>query len=206
MLGVEVIAMNRVQLAWRDLTAAELQGETGSLDFTVPPALGLGAGDEARLEFRFFHLGNADLTITAVDLQGMPDAKMRRPRRGCGGCSGGSMAAGPFCSCRRGTTGSKSAATPGPAIGRPARAGGRNHRPAPLARRPLWSWNSLLGLPPPGGVQLAWRDFTAAELCGGAASFDFEVPTELALEGGQDIVIGLRLAPFGQCRSDHKGR
>src|ERR1700761_2317628 len=25
-LGVEVIAMNRVQLAWRDLTAAELQG------------------------------------------------------------------------------------------------------------------------------------------------------------------------------------
>src|SRR5438132_10958947 len=70
-LGVEVIAMNRVQLAWRDLTAAELQGETGSLDFTLPPILGLGAGDEARLEFRFFHLGNADLTITAVDLQGI---------------------------------------------------------------------------------------------------------------------------------------
>ena len=68
-LGVEVIAMNRVQLAWRDLTAAELQDETGSLEFSVPPELGLGAGDEARLEFRFFHLGNADLTITAVDLQ-----------------------------------------------------------------------------------------------------------------------------------------
>ena len=68
-LGVEVIAMNRVQLAWRDLTAAELQDETASLDFAVPPILGLGAGDEARLEFRFFHLGNADLTITAVDLQ-----------------------------------------------------------------------------------------------------------------------------------------
>src|SRR4051794_28010558 len=31
-LGVEVIAMNRVQLAWRDLTASELGGETGSLD------------------------------------------------------------------------------------------------------------------------------------------------------------------------------
>src|SRR5271169_6403898 len=35
-LGVEVIAMNRVQLAWRDLTAVELHGESGSLDFTVP--------------------------------------------------------------------------------------------------------------------------------------------------------------------------
>ncbi len=77
MLGVEVIAMNRVQLAWRDLTAAELQGETASLDFTVPPILGLGAGDEARLEFRFFHLGNADLTITAVDLQGIENEEMR---------------------------------------------------------------------------------------------------------------------------------
>src|SRR5689334_25374282 len=31
-LGVEVIAMNRVQLAWRDLTAAELHGEMASLD------------------------------------------------------------------------------------------------------------------------------------------------------------------------------
>src|SRR5258708_5299686 len=76
-LGVEVIAMNRVQLAWRDLTAAELLGETGSLDFMVPPILGIGAGDEARLEFRFFHLGNADLTITAVDLQGIENMETR---------------------------------------------------------------------------------------------------------------------------------
>jgi hypothetical protein len=59
------------------------------------------------------------------------------------------------------------------------------------------SWNSLLGLPPRGGAQLAWRDFTAAELSCAAASFDFEVPTELALEGGQDIVVGLRLLRLG---------
>src|SRR2546429_3015011 len=76
-LGGEVIAMNRVQLGWVDLTAAELQSESGSLDFTVPPILGLGAGDEARLEFRFFHLGNADLTITAVDLQGIENMEAR---------------------------------------------------------------------------------------------------------------------------------
>src|SRR5215471_3322074 len=78
-LGVEVIAMNRVQLAWLDLTAEELQTETSSLDFSVPAELCLGAGDEARLEFRFFHLGNADLAITAVDLQ-KPDREALRPR------------------------------------------------------------------------------------------------------------------------------
>jgi hypothetical protein len=60
-----------------------------------------------------------------------------------------------------------------------------------------WSWNSLLGLPTSGGVQLGWRDFTAAELCCGAASFDFEVPADLALEGGQDIVIGLHPIRLG---------
>jgi hypothetical protein len=39
-LGVEVIAMNRVQLAWLDLTADELSAETGALEFSVPPAPG----------------------------------------------------------------------------------------------------------------------------------------------------------------------
>src|SRR5437667_7919949 len=54
-LGVEVIALNRVQLAWRDLTVVELAAESISLHFSIPPALGLGTGDEARLEFRFVH-------------------------------------------------------------------------------------------------------------------------------------------------------
>src|SRR5438045_6795960 len=55
-LGVEVIAMNRVQLAWRDLTAAELKGETDSLDFTVPPILALRYGGESRLACTCFYL------------------------------------------------------------------------------------------------------------------------------------------------------
>src|SRR5262249_51483421 len=79
-LGVEIIAMNRVQLAWLDVTAAELGHGAGSLDFSVPPELGLGCGDEARLEFRFFHMGNADLTIDAVDLRGLASEE-RRPAR-----------------------------------------------------------------------------------------------------------------------------
>ena len=192
-LGVEVIAMNRVQLAWRDLTAAELHGEADSLDFTVPPILGLGAGDEARLEFRFFHLGNADLTIAAVDLQSIENMEARSapPRvwRMLGRIDGGrpflQLPAGHYRLEIRG------AAAP------PRRAGQPVLGVEITARRrwqdsPWWSWNSLLGRPR-GGVQLGWRDFTSAELCCGAASFDFEVPTELALEGGQDIVIGLHL-------------
>ncbi len=198
-LGVEVIAMNRVQLAWRDLTAAELQGETGSLDFTVPPALGLGAGDEARLEFRFFHLGNADLTITAVDLKGMPDAKMppAPPRvwRMLGRLDGGrpflQLPAGHYrLEIRCGVGAPRLAAQPVLGVEIISRRRWQDGR--------SWSWNSLLGLPPPGGAHLAWRDFTAAELSCGAASFDFEVATELALEGGQDILIGLRLARLGK--------
>jgi Polysaccharide biosynthesis enzyme WcbI len=44
---------------------------------------------------------------------------------------------------------------------------------------------------------LAWRDFTSAELSAGSVSLDFELPAALALEGGQDIVIGIRILHFG---------
>jgi hypothetical protein len=191
-LGVEVIAMNRVQLAWRDLTAAELQGEAASLDFTVPPILGLGAGDEARLEFRFFHLGNAGLTITAVDLQGVENIETPPPRiwRMLGRLDGGrsflQLPAGHYrleIRCNAGSP--RMVGQPVLGVEITARRRWQDGR--------WWSWNSLLGLPPPGGVQLAWRDFTAAEVGCGAASFDFEVPAEMALEGGQDIAIGFRL-------------
>jgi hypothetical protein len=190
--------MNRVQLAWLDLTAAELQGETGSLDFAVPPNLGLGAGDEARLEFRFFHLGNADLTIAAVDLQGIENGETRTdpPRmwRMLGRLDGGrpflQLPAGHYRVEIRGDAGSpQMAAEPVLGVEITARRRWQDGR--------WWSWNSLLGRPPSGGVQLAWCDFTSAEMCCGAVSFDFEVPAELALEGGEDIVIGLHLRRLG---------
>ena len=192
-LGVEVIAMNRVQLAWVDLTAAELKDETASLDFTVPPVLGLGAGDEARLEFRCFHLGNADLTITGVDLQGIENMKTRpvlpriwRMLGRLGGRSFLQLPAGHYrLEIRSDADSPRMAGQPVLGVEITTRRRWQDGR--------WWSWNSLLGLPPPGGAQLAWRDFTSAELSCGAASFDFEVPAELALEGGQDIVVGLRL-------------
>ncbi len=158
-LGVEVIAMNRVQLAWLDLTAEELQHETGSLEFAVPPPLGLGAGDEARLEFRFFHMGNADLTIAAVDLVGGgrsgaatgPGLENARPPRKNdnrqGHCGGNCRSpTGPRRMRARRRT-ALSAAAPRPlsdelslshrraAYARAPGAGGRDRRPAPMAAR-----------------------------------------------------------------------
>src|SRR5438445_2367592 len=67
-LGVEVIVLGRFQLAWRDFTAAELAEGAGVLVFEIPPELGVEAGNESRFEFRFFHLANADLRISAVEL------------------------------------------------------------------------------------------------------------------------------------------
>jgi hypothetical protein len=222
-LGVEVIAMNRVQLAWRDLTAAELGTETGWLDFTVPPELGLGAGDEARLEFRFFHLGNADLAIAAADLQTLEGEEMQssaprmwrmlgrlettaigkrnseqvtvRPtdRAGCvldGGWPLLHLPAGHYrldFRCEAGIP--QTAANPVLGIEIVAR------RRWQEGHRRSWGWP--LHPRASGGRQIAWRDFTAAELSTGSASLEFPVPAELALEGGQEIVIGLRFLHFG---------
>ena len=222
-LGVEVIAMNRVQLAWLDLIADELRGQTGSLDFWVPPELGLGAGDETRLEFRFFHLGNAGLAITSVDLHGL-EAEAMRPsppalwrmlgrlektaigkrtdegimvrRRKRAGCvlDGGR----PILQLPRGRYRLSVAADAGiprmasqPVLGVEvvARQRWRDER--------SWSWSSLLGLPAQVGLSQAWRDFTVAELSSGSVSIDFAVPTELSLEGGQEVLFGFRFLHLG---------
>jgi Polysaccharide biosynthesis enzyme WcbI len=77
-LGVEIIVLSRFQEEWRDFTAADLASETGSLDFVVSAEHSLEGENEGRFEFRFFHLGNADLTVTAVDLERLPPEQMPR--------------------------------------------------------------------------------------------------------------------------------
>jgi polysaccharide biosynthesis acetyltransferase WcbI-like protein len=222
-IGIEVIAMNRVQLAWRDLTTLQLPDETGSLDFTVPPELGLGAGDEARLEFRFFHLGNADLAILAVDLQSVAGEETcpaqprlwrmlgrlgktsigrrtaegitirRTERAGCvldGGWPLLQLPAGHYRLALRCEAGPPRMAD-APVLG------------VEIIARRRWqegsrqSWDRLLRPSLAGSKQLAWRDFTAPELSNGSASLAFTVPSELALESGQDIVIDLRVLHLG---------
>src|SRR5437868_13280975 len=72
-LGVEAIVLSRFQQGWVDFTAAELASGSGSMVFEVPPEHSLESDKEGRFEFRFFHLGNADLTITAVALERLPE-------------------------------------------------------------------------------------------------------------------------------------
>ena len=217
-LGVEVIALNRVQLAWCDLTAAELADERGSIDFSIPPALGLGAGDEARIEFRFSHLGNADLTITAVDLRGLgqqadglpPTRQWRMLGRLKKTAIGARV---------RSCVAVHQTAPAGCVLdaGRPylqlpeghyrlsfhCRTGTPRMTSQPVLGVEVSAWNrwhnprpggwrSLLGTPPAPEVQLSWRDFTGAELEDGFASIDFAVPPELSLEAGEEIPFGFR--------------
>src|SRR5581483_11490554 len=71
-LGIEILVLSRFQLAWRDFTAAELAAGSGSVTFTVPPELSADGGNEGRFEFRFFHLGNAALCVSAAELERLP--------------------------------------------------------------------------------------------------------------------------------------
>ena len=72
-LGVEIIVLSRFQQAWRDFTAAELQGGSASLTFEVTPEHSIDSADAGRFEFRFFHFANAALAITSVDLERLSD-------------------------------------------------------------------------------------------------------------------------------------
>jgi hypothetical protein len=83
-LGVEVIARTRAfRIPVLNLTSTEgagglrarceftseaLAAEWASLEFDVPPELSCESKDEVGFEFRFFHLGNAGLTVSAVNL------------------------------------------------------------------------------------------------------------------------------------------
>src|SRR5687767_480544 len=73
-LGIEIIVLARFQQLWRDFTAAELSGGTGVLEFEVVPEHSLESENEGRFEFRFFHLGNADIEVTAVTLDRLEPA------------------------------------------------------------------------------------------------------------------------------------
>lgn len=221
-LGVEVIVMNRIQLAWLDLTAEELQSETGSLEFSVPPTLGFGAGDEARLEFRFFHLGNADLRIGEIDLRSIEAHETQPPPAPVWRMLG-----------RLEKTSIGRRTEEGVRVRRAERARNLLDGCRPLLQLPqgcyqlsLWCdarnpraatepvlgleivarrrWQQhrlsprrLFGAPVTDGMQLAERNFTAPELISGAGMCKFWVPPELGLESGEDVVIDLRVLHFG---------
>lgn len=208
-LGVEIIILSRFQRAWRDFTAGELASGAGTLVFDVPAELSADGGNEARFEFRFFHLGNADLRIAAVELERLPDhaAPEPDPRHWrllgrlrktwlatIGGRTAGCLYYGGWPYLRLGQGRYRLAVM--------GRAGSPRLPAQPvlgveILGRSRWHTNSLLRVPKPGGSREAWADFTAAEWAGGTVSLDFAVPAALALEAGADAPFDIRLHRLG---------
>lgn len=221
-LGVEVIVLNRVQQAWRDFTAMELQAGSASVNFEVPAELGLGSGNDGRFEFKFFHFGRAGLRISAVDLVRLPDNQTasdsprqwrmlgrlqkswlgRRRRDGAvttrerepAGCLlyGG----WPYLRLPRGcyrVSVQGAAGTP--------RVSSQPVLGLEIIGRHRWRGQGALlsrhNPPGAGGTRLAWRDFTASELNDGLGSVEFDVPAEMGIESGDDAPFEFRLFHLG---------
>ena len=222
-LAVEAIALNRNQQGWRDFTAEELSGERGSLDFEVPSALSLEAGEEARFEFRFVHLGNADLRVGAVDLRRLDPEEGELPCAPATWRLLGRCVTSAIARRRAGAVVVRRLAPPGVALRGPwpylrlpegryrltleYRAGVPRRPAQPVIGvevighsrwrtwlRHLFPWR--VGSTP-DAVELCSIAFTAEESHRGSVSADFAVPLELSLESGDDVPLELRVRHFG---------
>jgi len=222
-LGVEVIAIDRFQQAWRDYTIEELAQGPQTIDFEVPPVLGREGGEELRFEFRFFHLANADLTIDSASLRRRDTTEPATPPRRW-------RMLGRLRKLAIGRWGSdglvvRRSERPGPVLfeakpylqlpqGRyrlllDCRAG-RPLMPAQpvvaveiIAQSRWWRappnrWKTLFSAPAASGIPVAARDFTSAELLmAGATELEFTIPPELSLDAGDGSRLQLRILHLG---------
>ena len=206
-MGLEVIAQNRMLRAWRDFTAADLRNCEQSLGFDVPLALSIEGGADAPFEFRFTHFGNAFLTMTEVMLH----------REGPGaGLDDHSVAFGAWRMLGRLRT--------------MPRGGAVRLSPLTLSRAKLGRSSALLRLPagtfraelrcdlrharqssePAIEVAVRTRDgtplgqgtFAPPDLAGGRAAFEFAVPADLALESGVSRIIDISVRHFRNASLD----
>ncbi|GAU82920.1 hypothetical protein BIWAKO_02843 [Bosea sp. BIWAKO-01] len=67
-LGVEVIAQNRILQAWSDFTPAELRAGEQRMLFEVPEAISIESGNDAPFEFRFTAFGTCPFRVTKLSL------------------------------------------------------------------------------------------------------------------------------------------
>jgi hypothetical protein len=221
-LGVEAIVLSRFQQGWADFTVAELTGGTGTLLFEVSPEHSLEGDNEGRFEFRFFHLGNADLDITAVELERLPEETLSpaEPRRWrlLGRLSkswlGRRRANGGVTVSRRAPTGCfLYGGWPYLRLPRgeyrltlrycsgPPRVPGRPVIGIEVFGDSRWQsgnrWRLLARQPETNGISRATRDFTAEEIENDAVSLDFSIPTEYGIEAGADAPFDIRIHHFG---------
>lgn len=194
-MGLEIIAQNRILRAWRDFTPAELGSGEQSVSFDVPDALSIESGADAPFEFRFTHFGNALLTMTEVTLTSHASADV------------GKSDIGDWHMLGR----LRTLPIPGPV------------RLSPYSITPLKLWRSsaLLRLPvghyrleigcalksardmsgvaleitvvTRDGFALGTGQFTAQDLQAGGGSFEFSLPLDLSLDAGVPRTIDVRL-------------
>ena len=222
-LGVEVIVLSRFQRGWRDFTRAELQSGGGAVEFEVPREHSIDSPDAGRFEFRFFHLGNASVAITDVELQRLSvhtgrDVEpqrwrmlgrlqkrwlARRDRDGAVTVSrylpDGCLLYGgwPYLRLARGRyrLSVRAAATTACNDQDPVLAG-------EIFGNSRWRSGGLLKqlsrTPESCGIPHARQAFTAAEIASGDASIDFTVTAEYAQEAGADAPFDIRLHRLGR--------
>ncbi|MBN9445764.1 MAG: hypothetical protein J0I67_02495 [Bosea sp.] len=200
-MGLEVIAQNRILRAWRDYSAAELRDGEQSLSFTVPADLSIESGADAPFEFRFTHFGNAFLTMLAVTLH-------REASADCAAEAPAELA--PWRLLGRLRT------LPAP--------GGVRLSPLSVTRLKLGRSSAILRLPAGSyraeigcvlrrarnisdealavtvrtrdGIPLGEGRFGTSELESGRVSFEFTVPRDLGLDAGVPRSIDIRLSHF----------
>lgn len=200
-MGLEVIAQNRMLRAWRDFTTADLHSGEQSLTFDVPPELSIEGGADAPFEFRFTHFGNALLTMTDVTLNAVASDES---------LDGQPAELGAWRMLGRLRT--------------LPRAGGVSLSPFTISRLKLGRSSAHLRLPAGtfrvdiacelkdarrpqepaleiavrtrDGVPLGSGTFSARELGGGHAAFEFAVPVDLSLDAGVSRIIDVRVKHF----------
>ncbi len=194
-MGLEVVAQNRILRAWRDYTAAELRADEQSLSFDVPPDLGIESGADVPFEFRFTHFGNALLTMHDVTLH--REASAEPP-------DAGAAKLGIWRLLGR----LRTLPVPGPLRLSPlsapllkaGRSSGGLRLPAGTYRAEIacdlrWAWRMAqpaleISVRTREGVPLGGGRFLAEDLRTGRVSFEFAVPRDVSLDAGVPRTIG----------------
>jgi len=78
-LGLEIVAQNRVLRAWRDFSYQELATGDRSITFTVPEALSNASGVDAPFELRFTSFAACPFSLTDVTLARTGEARSTAP-------------------------------------------------------------------------------------------------------------------------------
>jgi len=200
-MGLEIIAQNRMLRGWRDYSAAELRDGEQSLVFDVPHDLSIESGADAPFEFRFTHFGNAFLTMLDVTLHHV----------GAADVSGSGPAA--FDAWRL-LGRLRTLPVPGPVRLSPFSVSRlKLGRPSAILRLPAGTYRAEIccdlkrarrlsavalevSAQTRDGTPLGSGRFDARDLATGRVSFEFAVPRDLGLDAGVPRKIDIRIRHF----------